>query len=48
MCASLRSQANLIIWMYLDTTERIVQEPIAGAIDEWGITQTDNVSPRSL
>ena len=26
MCASLRSRANLMIWIYLDTTERIFQE----------------------
>ena len=46
MCASLRSRANLMIWIYLDTTERIFQELLKlGAIDEWGITQTDNVSP---
>ena len=47
MCASLRSRADLMIWIYLDTTERMFQELLINRrdINEWGIKQTDNVSP---
>ena len=32
MCASLRSQANLMTWMYLDTTENLSGTPYEGAL----------------